>query len=326
MPFIIIGLFLIFTVSFLLGKFFSPKDSSIKVVLQKGFYYLLILAIALGVIAGIVALVDNYLDDKRKEERAIEQKAEEEKRVASLPALRKSLPNPNSEDIKTILLNWSFPENSMPCLSTYERLNFESLQDIISVQTTKTSILNDLYEVLVEGEFLVNKPKSNFHFKSVMAFQYVFEDGDEYGKVPGWSLNKIIINSCEQLPAISLNGSINESISGVVKSESSDKLIGDWYSKDGTSATLKIRRKMNNTFGYEGHICFVDKGTLTLEGQNLYFKDGNISGTLFLSSDQKTITGTINCENLLEETNEKDVNGEPLIDVKREKVYLTKRS
>lgn len=198
MPFVIVGLFLIFAISFLIGKLLTPKDTPFKVVLQKGFLKFLIVSVVIIALAGAVALVDNYLDNRRWKQEQAKEKEEEAKRIALIPELKKQTPKPTVEELKTVLINWNFPDYSMPCLSTYHPLDFETLSDIKSIKLGESQTADNIYEVKVNGDFHTNKPESNFDFIAEMTFQYVFENDSKYEKEVGWKLRKIIINKCSQ--------------------------------------------------------------------------------------------------------------------------------
>ena len=60
MRFFLIGVVVIFLVSILIGQITTPKYTPFKRVLAKGFYYTIIGTIAMGLLAGLAAVVYDF--------------------------------------------------------------------------------------------------------------------------------------------------------------------------------------------------------------------------------------------------------------------------
>lgn len=201
MRFLFGGLAIFVLIAFIIGQIITPRQSSMRNVFAKGFYYTGIGILLLAVFSGVGALVYYGINDANQpHQKGISQMSQEEKTVY-LDSLLQHPPQPTSQDLKDVFVNYRFGFSALPCYESVHRFNIVSLEEIKSLEITGDNLSGEIFEINTRGEFITNQPLTAFHVKGTFTLQYRFSEGTR-DLSAGWHLSQIIGNECTVLSKI----------------------------------------------------------------------------------------------------------------------------
>jgi hypothetical protein len=198
MRFFFIGLVVIFLVSLLIGQLATPKYTPFRVVMARGLYYTVLGLIGFGVIVAFAALIYQAIYSKGSETDFSRMTPEQREMVRD--SLRRELPEPSLDEVKTLFVRFNFDAVVIPCYETVRRLDVAALKEIAALEIEEAGLSDGIYEIQTKAELKVNSPVSGFHIIGDFTIQYKFEEGDS-DIDPGWKFDKILIDRCVVLAA-----------------------------------------------------------------------------------------------------------------------------
>jgi len=198
MRFFFIGLVVIFLVSLLIGQLATPKYTPLRVVMARGLYYTILGLIGFGVIVALAAIVYQSIYSKGSDTDFSRMTPAQREMVRD--SLRKELPDPSVDEIKTLFVRFNFDAVVIPCYETVRRLDVVALKEIANLEINDAGLSDGIYEIQSKAELMVNSPVSGFHLVGDFTIQYEFEEGDS-DISPGWKFDKILIDRCQVLAA-----------------------------------------------------------------------------------------------------------------------------
>jgi hypothetical protein len=199
MRFFLIGVVVIFLVSILIGQITTPKYTPFRKVLARGFYYTIIGTIAMGVLAGLAAIIYDFTTTRKGSETDFARMTKEQQEMVR-DSLRNELPDPTMAEIKSRFIRFDFDAVLIPCYETANKLDVASLDEILELEVIGSGMSEGIYEVRTKGELKVNRPVTGFHIRGEFSIQYEFFEGDT-DIDPGWKFDKIFIANCEVIAA-----------------------------------------------------------------------------------------------------------------------------
>jgi len=199
MRFFFIGVVVIFLLSILIGQISTPKNTPFKRVLAKGFYYTIIGTVAMGLLAGLVAIIYDYSTSKNGSKDDFARMTREQQEMVR-DSLRAELPDPDLAEIKSRFIRFDFDAVLIPCYESANKLDVVSLDEILDLEIIGSGMSEGIYEIRTRGELKVNRPVTGLHFRGEFSIQYEFFEGDT-DIDPGWKFDKIFIAKCEVIAA-----------------------------------------------------------------------------------------------------------------------------
>jgi len=198
MRFLFIGLAILILVALLVGRIITPKHTPFRKVFTRGMYISILGLIVIGGIGALGTYIYQALNAGGDETDFRHMSRVEQ--AAYRDSVRKILPDPNLEELKTVFVEFDFEAVLIPCYQTIHKLKVGSPKEISNFEIVEKQKTDEFYEILARGELQVNRPVPNFHLVGTFNVQYKFIKGDANND-PGWRFHKILIDECTVLAA-----------------------------------------------------------------------------------------------------------------------------